>query len=118
MQTSTTTEQQNLSAQLVDIREKFMAGASDDLKQTFTSFIQDLHNSGFEEKALKVGQTAPDFVLKNALDTEVRLSDILKKGPVILTWYRGGWCPYCNMQLQYLQRALPEFLKEGANLIA
>src|ERR1700754_325966 len=118
METSTTIEQQNLSAQLVDIREKFMSGASDDLKQTFNSFIQDLHNSGFEEKSLKVGQTAPDFALKNALDTEVRLSDVLKKGPVILTWYRGGWCPYCNMQLQYLQRALPEFIGEGANLIA
>jgi peroxiredoxin len=118
MDTSTTIEQQTLADQLISIREKFMAGASGDLKQTFTTFIKDLHNSGLEEKALQVGRTAPDFVLRNALDTEVRLSEVLKKGPVILTWYRGGWCPYCNMQLQYLQRALPEFISEGANLIA
>jgi peroxiredoxin len=38
---------------------------------------------------------------------EVQLSDYLKKGPVVLTWYRGGWCPYCNMTLLYLQEQLP-----------
>jgi peroxiredoxin len=118
MDTSTTIKQQTLADQLVGIREKFLAGAGDDLKQTFATFIQDLHNTGFVDKALKVGQVAPDFTLKNALDQEVRLSDALKKGPVILTWYRGGWCPYCNIQLQYLQHALPEFLSAGANLIA
>jgi peroxiredoxin len=44
---------------------------------------------------------------------EVQLSDYLKKGPVVLTWYRGGWCPYCNMTLLYLQEQLPNIQLKG-----
>jgi len=48
----------------------------------------------------------------------VQLNDYLKKGPVVLTWYRGGWCPYCNMTLHYLQEQLPNFQLKGASLLA
>ncbi|HEY5682168.1 MAG TPA: peroxiredoxin-like family protein, partial [Sulfuricaulis sp.] len=46
------------------------------------------------------------------------LSTLLKKGPVILTFYRGAWCPYCNLQLHQLKQALPQFKKHGASLVA
>ena len=69
-------------------------------------------------KALKVGDKAPQFTLKNALGKKVKLSTLLKNGNVVLTWYRGGWCPYCNRALQGWQEALPEIKAQGATFIA
>ena len=74
--------------------------------------------SGVLENALKVGDTAPNFKLKNAVGETVDLYEYLKKGKVVLTWYRGGWCPYCNITLQQLQGELPNFKTNGAQLIA
>ena len=61
---------------------------------------------------------APDFSLPNVRGEEVRLSQLLAKGPVVLTFYRGGWCPYCNLQLRAYQRVLPEIRALGASLVA
>lgn len=80
--------------------------------------ITSVANSGVLENALNVGDKAPNFTLKNALKKEVSLYNELENGPVILTWYRGGWCPYCNITLHYLQEKLPEFQQAGATLIA
>ena len=66
---------------------------------------------------IKVGEKAPDFVLDNALGKSVNLKDKLKGGPVVLVFYRGAWCPFCNMHLHTLQQNLPEFKKYGAQLI-
>lgn len=70
------------------------------------------------EPGLKVGSRAPDFVLPNAFGKPVRLSDLLARGPVVLTFYRGGWCPYCNLQLRGLQQTLPYIEGAGARLVA
>ena len=67
---------------------------------------------------MKVGDTAPNFTLTNATGEAVSLQSYLDKGPVVLTWYRGGWCPYCNLTLARLQEELPNFQAEGANLLA
>ena len=80
--------------------------------------IKSVSDSGILNKALNVGDKAPDFTLKNALNQSVSLYNELKNGPVVLTWYRGGWCPYCNITLHYLQEKLPEFQKAGATLMA
>lgn len=66
---------------------------------------------------LKVGDKAPDFVLKNAFGKKVKLSEVLKGGPVILSFYRGAWCPFCNLQLNVLHKSMPYFKKYGAQLI-
>ena len=67
---------------------------------------------------LKVGEKAPNFALKNPHGKTVKLDEILKKGPVILVFYRGAWCPYCNLELHALNEKLPLFKKYGASLIA
>jgi len=67
---------------------------------------------------MQVGDTAPNFTLINAKGNKISLKDELAKGPVVLTWYRGGWCPYCNLTLQALQEELPNFKKNGAVLVA
>lgn len=68
--------------------------------------------------ALKVGDKAPQFVLENAVGEKTSLATLLKKGPVVLTWYRGSWCPYCNVALVELQEYLDEFKKLGTELVA
>ncbi|MEM9673210.1 MAG: peroxiredoxin-like family protein [Cyclobacteriaceae bacterium] len=67
---------------------------------------------------LNRGDAAPDFSLTNAVGEIVKLSDLLQKNKVVLTFYRGTWCPYCNLQLQQYQRALPEIKALGAGLVA
>ena len=73
--------------------------------------------SSMPAPGIKVGEKAPDFVLNNALGKAVSLQDKLKEGPVVLVFYRGAWCPFCNMHLHVLQESLPEFKKYGAQLI-
>jgi peroxiredoxin len=67
---------------------------------------------------LAVGDPAPDFTLGDALGSQVGLAELLAKGPVVVTFYRGEWCPYCNLQLRSLQQALPEIASAGASLVA
>lgn len=68
--------------------------------------------------ALSVGDVAPDFELPNAIGQIVRLRDALAQGPVVLSFYRGGWCPYCSLELKALQDVLPQIREAGARLIA
>jgi peroxiredoxin len=74
--------------------------------------------SGAAQRARKAGEVAPDFSLKDADGNVVSLAELLKKGPVVLSFYRGVWCPYCNMELQALEATKAEFDKYGASLIA
>lgn len=70
------------------------------------------------EPGLKVGTVAPDFTLPDAFGQPVALKALLTQGPVILTFYRGAWCPYCNLQLHALKESLPHFQRYGAQLVA
>lgn len=89
-----------------------------EVKKAFAEGIAAVKNAGVVESAKQVGDKAPDFKLKNATGKEISLSGELKKGPVVLTWYRGGWCPYCNIAMAALQEELPAIKKAGATLIA
>jgi peroxiredoxin len=79
--------------------------------------VADIATSGVAP-GLAVGDEAPDFTLQNAVGEPVTLSELLAGGPVVLTFYRGEWCPFCNIQLRHLERALPDFQKFGATLVA
>ncbi|CAI6087275.1 peroxiredoxin family protein [Cohnella sp. JJ-181] len=67
---------------------------------------------------LQVGDKAKDFALTDAHGRQVSLYEELSAGPVVLTFYRGGWCPYCSRQLRAYQQVLPEIEALGARLIA
>lgn len=104
---------------LLDVKRKEGAAKfSKDKNQTYAEGIKSVADSGILDQALNIGDKAPNFTLKNALNQSVSLYNTLEKGPVVLTWYRGGWCPYCNITLHYLQEKLPELKKAGATLIA
>jgi peroxiredoxin len=74
--------------------------------------------SGAAERAAKVGQKAPAFLLRDSEGNEVSSAELLSRGPLALTFYRGVWCPYCNMDLQALEAARPELEKYGVTLLA
>lgn len=67
---------------------------------------------------LAVGDVAPDFSLSDATGRAVRLRERLSQGPVVLSFYRGEWCPYCNLELHALQEVLPDLREAGASLVA
>lgn len=96
----------------------FNEKATEEKKKLYAEGIEDIVIKGVLDKAKKVGDNAPSFSLKNALGKEISLASYLEKGPVVLTWYRGGWCPYCNLTLARMQEELPKFKAEGASLIA
>jgi peroxiredoxin len=107
-----------LSVSLNNIQQAWIKETDSVIVEKFNNAINELNNSGIAKTALQVNDKVIDFELNNALGKTVKLSVLLQKGPVILTWYRGGWCPYCNIQLQYMQRYLPQFKAEGAILVA
>tara|TARA_R110000744_G_scaffold333758_7_gene439172 strand:+ start:1015 stop:1590 length:576 start_codon:yes stop_codon:yes gene_type:complete len=69
-------------------------------------------------KGLSKGDRATDFSLPNALGKKITLSDTLKSGIVIIKFYRGEWCPICNLDLREIQNHLPQIKSLGASLIA
>ena len=107
-----------LAQQLQQQREKSAQKIPADVRRVMKQKTEELARSGLAEKSLKVGDKAPDFELPNATGKTVRLADLLQHGPIVVAFYRGGWCPYCNLELRALQKTLPEIEKHGAQLVA
>lgn len=107
-----------LSEKLDALKQQYATKAPAEMTKAFEDGVREVAMSGAVERAMKVGATAPDFTLPDATGKQVALSEMLKQGPVVLTWYRGAWCPYCNLQLRAYQDALPEMKAMGAQLIA
>ena len=70
------------------------------------------------DKAIELGKIAPDFVLPNQKGILLSLTNLLTQGPIVVTFYRGSWCPYCNIQLRALQDRLDDIHALGAQLVA
>ncbi|AOR32998.1 alkyl hydroperoxide reductase [Streptomyces fodineus] len=79
---------------------------------------QELADSGQADRALGIGDPAPRFRLPSATGRTVALDDLLAVGPVVLTFYRGAWCPYCNIALHALQQHHTDITAHGARLVA
>lgn len=107
-----------LTKELQDFRNSFKQNVGQEIQDTMGAATAALQASGILDGVVKEGQTAPDFELPDAKGGTVRLSERLQAGPVVVSFYRGQWCPYCNLELRALQTALPEFQKRGAQLIA
>jgi len=82
------------------------------MKQAGQRLARSMPNPG-----IAVGQPAPDFTLLDAFGEKLNLKQTLKKGPVILVFYRGAWCPFCNLHLHALKKNITEFNKYNAQLI-
>ncbi len=77
-----------------------------------------LRNSGVTERALKVGEQAPAFALLDHNGKPVSSAALLAKGPLVIAFMRGRWCPFCCGEAEALNRMLPAFESAGASLIA
>jgi peroxiredoxin len=80
--------------------------------------IDDVSRSGIAARALGAGAVAPEFTLPNALGKPVSLADLLRRGPLIISFYRGIWCPYCSLELRAYRRILGDIRAVGGDFIA
>lgn len=107
-----------LQDRLDAFKAEFRAARPVEVRQVMERATAELIASGAAGRALKAGDRAPDFTLDAPDGTPVASADLLARGPLVVSFYRGVWCPYCNMELQALQAALPDFEAAGAGLVA
>ena len=107
-----------LNEQIQQSVADFMSQLPPDVLATVNGSFAKLAASQVGEHARAVGETAPDFTLPNATGKPVTLTNLLGEGPVVLSFYRGGWCPFCSLELQAQQAALPDIEALGATLVA
>jgi peroxiredoxin len=107
-----------LDERLKTLRTKESADTPADLKSALSVELKALISSGQAGRALKVGKQAPDFVLPDSAGNSVSSAELLKKGPLVITFYRGAWCPFCNADIQALETAADRIRGFGAALVA
>jgi peroxiredoxin len=109
----------NLQTQLDNITTQTRALVQPERLAVTDCAIRDLHATGIEDRILPVGAAAPTFALPDAINGKlVRSSDLLSIGPLIISFFRGRWCPYCVTELEAWQAAFPAVRERGALLIA
>ncbi|HEX4182748.1 MAG TPA: peroxiredoxin-like family protein [Caulobacteraceae bacterium] len=107
-----------LKQQLADFRAGWRERVPPELQEKMLRHIEQLRDGDDAPKMLKVGDRAPAIVLPNAKGETVDVGSRLESGPVIVTFYRGGWCPFCNLELKAYQDLLPQIKHAGASLVA
>ena len=107
-----------LEQELAVFRAEFARTAPAGRAALYEAKIEELRSEFASKSAIGVNDTAPDFALPNPVGKSIVLKDLLRSGPVVLTFYRGGWCPYCNIQLRAYQGALPQITGLGGRLVA
>jgi peroxiredoxin len=108
----------SLKEQLAEYRADWRKRVPADRQAIMERHIEQLRTGVIARTMLKVGNRAPQFMLRNAKGEIVDIGALRRKGPVIVTFYRGGWCPYCNLELKAFQEILPEIKAAGASLVA
>jgi len=107
-----------LEQELADFKAQFERTAPPGRAALYDKKVDELREQFPLQGVLQVGSPAPDFSLANSHGSRTSLTDLLARGPAVLTFYRGGWCPYCNLQLRAYQKILPEIEAYGATLVA
>lgn len=109
---------ETLTAQLKAQNDQARARLPQESLAVMDDATSTLAASGITDTSLAVGAAAPDFTLPGVNGEQVSLAKLLTDGPVVLAFYRGGWCPYCNLELRALQAALADITAAGATLVA
>jgi peroxiredoxin len=108
------TLKQDIDAFVAEIAGRLPPALLIDLQKS----IDDVRASNIADRALAEGDIAPDFTLPNAFGQPIALADLLRRGPLIVSFYRGIWCPYCNLELRAYQAILAEIRAAGGDFIA
>jgi len=108
----------SLKEQLAEYRAGWYQRVPAERQAIMQRHVDQLRSGTISRSMLKVGDRAPAILLENAKGATIDVGTLLNKGPVIVTFYRGGWCPYCNLELKAYQEILPEIVAAGASLVA
>lgn len=108
----------SLTQQLADYKAGFIQRVPADRVAMMEAATADLKKTGIETRALRVGDHAPELVLPDATGRSVHLSGLWAAGPLVVIFYRGGWCPYCNLELRAWQQHLDRLGSLGGSLVA
>jgi len=107
---------QTLSEQLADYRANWRARVPADKQTLMDQHVAYLSTTGIGRAAKQVGDRAPVIRLRDQHGATFDVGTLLAKGPVVVTFYRGGWCPFCNLELKAYQAVLPRIAAAGASL--
>ena len=107
-----------LQQSLDRLKERIEGGMPSEFVSIMHQATRDLEASGIGNDILKAGDKAPLFKLPNQKGELVSSEEILAKGPLVITFYRGVWCPYCNTDLAYLKKYKDEVEAKGATLFS
>src|SRR5579859_5096024 len=111
-------KEHELADQIAQLEGNLARQLPAEMLQGFQGAIQTLVNGGITAHAVNAGQKAPDFSLPDQVGDTVSLDSVLQRGPAVVVFYRGEWCPYCDLTLRAYQRILPDITRLGASLLA
>jgi peroxiredoxin len=104
----------DIYAERIELITKYVPA---EIRSTHARVVAELQESRIAEKALAVGSSAPEFESIDHNGKLVRSSDLLQRGPLVICFFRGRWCPFCVGQLEAMNAIYPEIQKLGASLI-
>src|SRR3989442_1976064 len=107
-----------LQQQLDELTTKLRSLVSAERLATVDRVAEELKKSGIAARALKAGDVSPHFELPDGDGLAWRSEDLLRSGPLVIVFYRGRWCAYCNAQLAALQEVHKQIAEAGASLVA
>lgn len=108
----------SLKQKIEKVQQENMKQIPEDILNIMTAATEKLVQSDLTNRSLKKGDKAPSFTLPNALGKPVNSNELISDGPLVLSFYRGGWCPYCNLELHALQQAFTQMKELGVQLVA
>jgi peroxiredoxin len=107
----------SLRQTLAELRDKFAKILPDSATATMEAHIESLRKNGALDQILKPGVKAPPFTLKNQHDEYISSVDLIKRGPLVVSFTRGSWCPFCSAEVRALNEAYDQFQQAGIELV-
>jgi peroxiredoxin len=108
----------SLQQQLEDLTARLRSLVPAERLATIDRAVEELQASGLAARALPPGEQAPSFELSDGDGMMWRSADLLRRGPLLVVFYRGRWCAYCNAQLVAWQQIHARIASAGPSLVA
>lgn len=108
----------SMEEELEEQRRRAHARRSPEERKARADAVTEVADAKVAQRAAGIGEAVPEFRLPSVTGTVVDSRELLSRGPLVISFYRGGWCPYCNIELRALQGRLPEIEALGASLVA
>jgi len=118
MTTSAGNKPASLTNMIAQFQAELLPTMPAEVMQTMGQAGQEIAALGIEQNALKTGDRCPDFTLKNARGANISSHQLLAKSDLVISFYRGAWCPYCNLEIKALAQSLDDIRSFGADLVA